>query len=120
MGAAIVAAVVVLIAVAIALLLRKHAHAIILFVVALFIINSGMGVLETPKVSGPAARETVGTAGSTTGITTTGSVTLANSGTANTGITVNQAINAFRAALAVACLALSACGGDNGSAGADA
>jgi hypothetical protein len=65
MGAAIVAAVVVLVAVAIAPLLGKQARATIFFVVALFITESGMGARERPKASGPTAQETVGIAAST-------------------------------------------------------
>ena len=65
MGAAIVAAVVVLVTVAIAPLLGKPARATIFFVVALFITESGMGARERPKVSRPTAQETVGIAAST-------------------------------------------------------
>jgi hypothetical protein len=65
MGAALVAAIVVLIAVAIAPLLPKHARATIFFVVTLFIVDLGMGALERPELSGRTAQETVGIGGST-------------------------------------------------------
>src|SRR4051812_24023317 len=65
MGAALVAAVVVLIAVAIAPLVRKPARATIFFVVTLFVVDLGMGALERPELSGRTAQETVGIGGST-------------------------------------------------------
>lgn len=60
MGAALVAAVVVLIAVAIAPLLGKPARATIFFVVTLFVVDLGMGAAERPELSGRTAQETVG------------------------------------------------------------
>jgi hypothetical protein len=65
MGAALVAAVVVLIAVAIAPLLGKPARATIFFIATLFIVDLGLGAAERPELSGPTARETVGIGGST-------------------------------------------------------
>jgi len=65
MGAALVAAVVVLIAVALAPLLPKPARATIFFVAALFIVDLGMGTPERPGLSGRTAQETVGIGGST-------------------------------------------------------